>query len=502
MKQLFFTFMALALLASCSPQQSKTTIPQARKIEHLHIMHGDTRIDHYYWLRDLNNPEVVEYLKEENRFLEAKMQHTSALQEELFNEMTGRIKQDESSAPYYDNGFYYYSRFEEGGEYPIYCRRQGSMDAEEQIIINAPQLAEGQAYFRVSRFHVSPDNNWLAFTVDTIGRRQHTIFLKNLKTGEIQPTGIQYAAGDVVWAADNQTIFFTTIDPITLRYDNVRKLDTHSQNNPEIVYYEPDDTYYYMGVSQTKDRQYLMINCRSSVSNEIRILESNNPTGSFRVFQPRQKDLEYSVEHFQGKFYIRTNYNALNFRLMETPANRTNRANWRQVIGHRPDVLLENMEVFNDFIVLQERSNALQHIRIINQKTKQDHYIDFTEEAYAASININLEMDTDIFRFGYTSLTTPATIYDYNMNTRQQTQVWQQTVLGDFNPDHYHTRRFKVEARDGTEVPVTMVYNTSINLEQPNPVLQFGYGSYGSTMNPWFNSNILSLLDRGFIYVI
>jgi len=453
-------------------------------------------------MRDRDNPEVIAYLNAENEFTAAKMAHTEELQQQIFQEMIGRIKQDDMSAPFFDNGYYYYTRFEEGGEYPIFCRRKGSMDAAEEIILNVPVLAKNHVYFRVGSYSVSPDNTTLAFTVDTMGRRMHSIYLKDLNTGIITPTKVENAAGDVEWAADNETIFFTTVDPQTLRYDHVRRYNIRSGKQPYVVYYEADETYYYMGVSKTKDQRYLIITCQSTVSNEIRILEADNPTGTFRVFQVREPNQEYFVEHHNGIFYILTNYQAENFRLMKTPANITGRENWQEVIAHRPDVLIESIEVFDEFVVLQERTNALPQMRVIKIKTGDEHYIAFEEEAFGAFINVNRMMDTDIFRFSYTSPTTPSTIYDYNMNTRQQTQVWQQTVLGNFNPENYTTRRFFVDARDGARVPVTLVCRTDINLSHTNPLLQVGYGAYGASITPRFNSSIISLLDRGFIYSI
>ena len=497
------TTMIVVILSffSCTAPQNQIQAPVAEKIEQKLIMHGDTRIDFYYWMRDRENPAVIEYLEAENAYLEAVMLHTKPLQETIFQEMVGRIKQDEASAPYYNNGYYYYTRFEEGGEYPIYCRKRGSLDAPEEILLNVPQMAKNHSYFRVGSFDISPDNKRIAFTVDTMGRRQYTIYYKDLETSETNRTGLQYAAGDVVWAADNETFFFTTIDPLTLRYEKIHRYFT-SNGLSEEVYYEEDDTFYYMGVSRTKDRKYLTVSINSTVSNETLLLEADNPTGSFRVFQPRQRDVRYNVEHYKGRFYIITNYNAQNFRLMETPSTRTGINNWREVIPHRTDVLLENMSVFNDFLVLQERSKGLRQMRIINQKTGNEHYLDFQEEAYTAAIHINAEMDTDIFRFSYTSLTTPATIYDYNMITREQTKVWQQTVLGDFDPDNYETRRFYVSARDGAQVPVTIVYKKGTQIDGSSPLLQFGYGSYGASMDPRFNSNAISLIDRGFIYAL
>lgn len=499
----FFPLIALAVLFSCSvrPSMNEPEAPMAQRIEEQMVMHGDTRIDFYYWMRDKTNPDVIDYLNAENEYLNRKMSHTQDLQETIFNEMLGRIKQDDSSAPFYENGYYYYTRYEEGGDYPYYCRRKGSMDAPEEIIINAPELATRYAYFRVGTYDVSPDNTKLAFTVDTLGRRQHTIFINDLSSGSTSTTGIGYAAGDVEWAADGNTLFFTTIDPNTLRYDNVRRFNTSSSGEPQVVYYEPDETYYYMNVSKTKDNRYLVINCRSSVSNEIRILDSNDPSGTFQVFQPREKDQEYSIEHYNNKFFVLTNYQAQNFRLMETPDNNTGRSNWREVIGHRSDVLLENIEVFSNFLVLQERTKALPHLRVIHQNGNE-HYIDFPEEAYNTYINVNKEMDTEVFRYSYTSLTTPTTVFDYNMSSRDQSKVWQQTVLGDYNQENYITRRMYVDARDGARIPVTLLYGKNTDINRPNPLLQYGYGSYGINMNPSFNSNLISLIDRGFVYAI
>lgn len=490
------------LISGCNSCKRAPQPPVATRIEKQLTIHGDTRLDFYYWMRDRENPEVISYLNAENEYLSAKMAHTESLQQQLFEEMSNRIKQDERSAPFFDNGYYYYSRFEAGGEYPIFCRRKGSMDAPEEIIINVPVLAQNHVYFRVGSYAVSPDNSTLAYTVDTMGRRMHSIYLKDLRTGAISSTAIENAAGDIEWAADNETIFFTTVDPKTLRFDNVRRYNIRLNKQPQVVYYEADETYYHMGVSKTKDRKYLIITCQSTVSNEIRILEADNPTGTFRVFQVRQPNQEYMIEHHDGNFFILTNYQAVNFRLMKTPASNTSREHWQEVVAHRPEVLIENMEVFNDFIVLQERSNALPQMRVINLNTGLDHYIAFEEEAFGAFINVNRAMDTDIFRFSYTSLTTPSTIYDYNMNSRQKTQVWQQTVLGDFNPADYTTRRFFVDARDGARVPVTLVYKKALDRNRPNPLLQVGYGAYGASFTPRFNSNIISLLNRGFIYSI
>jgi len=476
--------------------------PTAERILHEHILHGDTRPDFYFWMRDRENPAVIAYLEAENAYLEARMAPTAALQEELFAEMQGRIKQDAQSAPVYSNGFFYYTRFDIGSEYPVYYRRKGSMDAPEEILLNVNEMAASHPYFNLGSFDVSLNNRMVAFSVDTVGRRQFTIKLKNLETGEITRTGIANAAGNMVWAADNATLFFGTIDPKTLRFDRIMRYNILNRTAPVQVYYEADETFYHMGVSRTKDDRYIAITINSTLSNETWLLPSDQPMGRFRVFQPRTPDLLYEVYPLGDKFYVLTNYQAQNFRLMQTPANATAMANWTEVIAHRPEVLLEGIEVFNDYLVLQERSNALRQLRIRHLPTGDEHFVPFDEEAYTASIGANNEMTANVLRFSYTSLTTPMSQYDYNMTTREKTLVQQQAVLGDFDPGNYETRRHFITARDGTRVPVTLVYRKGMEKNGQNPLLLHGYGSYGASLEPRFNSNIISLLDRGFIYAL
>lgn len=488
------------LLAACAPQAPVP--PTAPRYAQELIMHGDTRIDFYYWMNQRENPEVIAYLEAENAYLQQVMAPTQKLQDQLFAEMSGRIKQDDSSAPYLSNGYYYYTRFETGGEYPIYCRKKGHLEAEEEIILNVPEIAKNYNFFSVGGMDISPNNQLMAFAADTMGRRQYTIHLKDLQSGTITPTGIRYAGGSLAWAADNVHLFYNSVDPVTLRYDRVFRLNTQSGEAPVEVYYEKDETYYYNTVSTTKDRKYITVTFNSTLSNEILILDAQTPLEAFKPFQTRERELKYSIEHLNGKFYVITDLNAPNFRLMETPAKRTGKENWKEVIAHRPDVLLESMSVFNHYLVLQERSKGLRQMRIFDLRTNQEHYLDFQEEAYTASIHVNAEMNTPIFRFSYTSLTTPASIYVYHMDTREQTLIKQQEVLGDFDPDNYQTRRIYVSARDGAQVPVTIVYHVNTEVKGNNPLLLYGYGSYGASMDPRFSSNLLSLLDRGFVYAM
>ncbi len=494
----------LPFLNSCGPVpgNGEADPPIAARHETLLVMHGDTRIDNYYWLRDIENPDVISYLKAENAYLEAMMAHTASLQEALFEEMKDRIKQDDESAPYYLNGYYYYVRYETGAEYPIYCRRQGSMEAPEQVLLDVNELAAPHPFYRVGSYDISLDNRWMVFTADTVGRRQYTVILKDLATGQLRPTGISYAGGDVVWAADNHTVFFNAIDPVTLRYNRILRYDFLQDDEAKPVYDEGDETFYYIGVSRSKDNRYLMINANSTLSNEIWLLDAGDPTAEFQVFQPRQRDLRYRVWSYNGKFFVLTNHEARNFRLMETREETTGINHWQEVIAHRDDVLLENLEVFENFLVVQERDRGLRQLRILDMVSGQEHYLAFDEPAYTAHIGVNPEISTPVLRYNYTSLTTPNTTYDYHMETRETTLVKQQEVMGDFAPTDYETRRYDVRARDGVDVPLTIVYRKGIERDGDNPLLLYAYGSYGSSADPRFNINALSLLDRGFIYAI
>lgn len=502
MKHLLFLLAIVVLVSACQEPGKQFQAPVAEKIEKQLEIHGHTRTDPYYWMNERENPAVVAYLEAENNYLDAVMAHTNNLQERLFEEMKGRIKQDDQSAPFFRNGYFYYTRYETGSEYPIYCRKQGSLEAEEEIMLDVNVLAKPYPYFSVGGYDISLNNDLMAFAVDTVGRRQYTIKIKDLKKGAIAVTGIQYAGGDVCWAADNSTLFYTSIDPITLRYDRINRYNINGSEPPQQVYYENDETFYYISISRTKDNRYLSITANSTVSNETWLLEADNPTGSFRVFQPRERDLLYNIWSHNGKFYVLTNWDAQNFRLMETGDKLTNKSNWKDVVTHRADVLIENVEIFDDYLVLQERKQGLRQMRIMHLPSGQEHYLDFGVDAYTAGIGINTEMTSNILRYSYTSLTTPNSTYDYNLETRESNLVKQQEVLGDFNSDNYETHRLSAPARDGVEVPVTLVYRKGTNMDGNNPLLLYAYGSYGSSIDPRFSSNVLSLVDRGFVYAL
>ena len=496
---IFMIVIGTQLLVGC---KSKPTPPVATKVPHELVMHGDTRIDPYYWMNQRDSDEVIQYLNQENAYTDAVMKGTENLQESLFQEIKGRIKEQDESVPYFENGYFYYTRFDEGKEYPIYCRKKESQDAPEEIMLDVNEMAEGYAYYSVVGVNVSPNNNIVAFGVDTVSRRQYTIYFKSLETGELLNSKIPNTTGGIAWANDNSTVFYTIIDEALRPHQIFRhSVNDEGSENDALVYEENDETFRAF-VYKSKSKEYIMFGSGSTLSTEFSYLSANNPLGKPKVIQPREKGLEYSVTHYGNKFYIITNLDAKNFRLMETPVTRTEKRYWKEVIPHREDVLLSGIEVFKDFLVIDERKDGLKQLRIINQQTQKEHYLNFGEEVYSAWISINPEYDTPLLRYAYTSMTTPFSTYDYNMATGEKILLKQTEVLGDFSPDNYETKRHWVEARDGKKIPISVVYRKGIQQDGQNPALIYGYGSYGASMDPYFSSARLSLLDRGFVYVI
>jgi oligopeptidase B len=489
----------------CRPAQKAEPGPKppvAEKITKELTIHGQTRIDEYFWLRERENPKVLDYLKAENEYKKAVMKYTEPLQDTLYKEIVGRIKQTDLSVPYKDNGYFYYTRYEEGKDYPLYCRKKGKLEAAEEVMLNGPLMAEGHGFFAIGGWSVSPDNKLLAYGVDTVSRRKYTLHFKNLATGQVLPDEIATTGGSTAWAADNKTIFYTAKDDTTLRPFKVMKhvLGTPAAADAEI-YMEKDETYE-IEVYVSKSKKYLIIGSGSTLSDEYWFLDANNPNGKFKVIQPRQKDLKYSVEHFKEKFFILTNDQAKNFRLMTTPVTKTTKDNWTEVIPHRADVLLEDFAIFNNFLVLHERKMGLPQLRIIAWAHKSEHYLDFGEAAYTAGLSTNPEFDTDVVRYRYASLTTPNSTFDYNMKTKQKTLLKQEEVLGGFDPKYYHAERLYATAKDGVQVPISLVYRIGFEKNGQGPCLLYGYGSYGASTDPGFSSARLSLLDRGFVYAI
>ncbi|MBD0256184.1 MAG: S9 family peptidase [Cytophagales bacterium] len=478
--------------------------PLAKKNPKQLTMHGVTRTDNYYWLNKREDPEVIAYLNAENDYLKQKMAHTEPLQEKLYGEMRGRVKEDDSSVPFRQDGYYYYTRYEKGGEYPLYCRRKGSLTAPEEVMVNGNEMGKGKGYFAISTWEVSPDGNLLAFAIDTLGRRIYNIQFKDLRTGKLLPDIIRATTPNLAWSTDNQTVFYTKQDLQTLRWEKVYRHKLAADPAKDVlVFHEKDDTFY-AGVSRSKSRKYIIIGSgnNSSMTSESLYLEAANPTGSFKVFLPRQKGHQYDLDHADGKFYIRTNDGAQNFKLMATAEGNPAKANWKEVVPHRPDVLLEGFELFKEYLVLQERGNALTRIQVRPWAGGGDHFLDFGEPAYTASVAFNPEYDTKTLRYNYTSMTTPQSVYDYDMAARTRQLMKQTEVLGGFDSKNYQTERLFATAPDGTKVPISLVYRKGIKKDGSNPLLVYGYGSYGISMDPSFSSSSLSLLDRGFVYAI
>ncbi|MDZ7333346.1 MAG: S9 family peptidase [candidate division KSB1 bacterium] len=502
---LFFTsFLFTLIWAGCSfqhAQRQHIVPPKAKQIPKELTIHGHTRIDKYFWLRERENPEVITYLQAENDYKDAVLKHTKKLQEKLYKEIIGRFKQTDMSVPYRDNGYYYYIRYEEGQEHPIYCRKKGSLEAQEEIMLNVNEMAKGHDFYQVVGLSVSDDNKFLAFGVDTVSRRKYTIYFKNLETNELLPDALPNTSGGAAWASDNKTVFYATKDS-TLRPFKIMRhiLGTDPAEDAE-VFHEKDSTFSTY-VYRSKSKKYILINSTSTLSTEYRYLEADDPTGLFTIFNPRERDHEYSIEHFEDKFYIVTNWNAKNFRLMETPVGNTNKKYWREVIPHRNDVLLEDIEVFKNYLAIGERKNGLRQIRVVDQTDGTEHYLDFGEPAYTAYASINPEFDTELLRYGYTSLTTPNSTYDYNMRTREKTLLKQEEVLGGFDPKNYKTERLYATAKDSVKIPISLVYRVGLVKDGNNPLLLYGYGSYGASTDASFSSVRLSLLDRGFVYAI
>ncbi|MFD0976942.1 S9 family peptidase [Salinimicrobium gaetbulicola] len=466
--------------------------------------HGDVRVDNYFWMRERENPEVLDYLARENQYNEQMTAHTKQLQEDLFQEMKGRIKEDDSSVPYKLNGYWYITRYESGKDYPIYSRKKESLDAPEELLFDVNEMAKGFDYYKLGGLNVSPDNKLCAFAVDTISRRKYTIQIKNLETGEILPVKIKTTTGGSTWANDNSTLFYARKDDETLRSDKIYKhrLGTDPKKD-EMVFFEEDETFHTY-VYKSKSEKYLVIGSSSTLTTEYRFLDADHPDGDFQIVQPRIRGMEYSISHYEDHFYILTNKDgATNFKLMKTPVTATGQENWVDVIPHQEDVLLEDIDLFQEFLVVSERSDGLNKIRVSRWDGTESYFLPFDNETYTAYTSTNPDFDTPLLRYTYNSLGTPTQVVDFNMKTKEKDVKKEQEVLGGkFNKDNYVSERIWATAKDGTKVPMTLVHRKGLKKDGKNPVLQYAYGSYGSTIDPYFSTVRLSLLDRGFIFVL
>ena len=503
-KSLYLFCLGILIFNSCTnkteQKNTRMQVPIAEKIKKELTVHGDTRIDNYYWLNDRENPKVIDYLKSENAYTEQKLGHTKDFKNKLYEEMIARIVQKDASVPYFFNDYFYYTRYEEGQEYAIHCRKKDNLNAKEEIFLDENQLAKGHNYYHISKLKISPDNKILAFSEDTLSRRKYNIRFKNLETAEFLKDEIKLTDGNLEWANDSKTLFYTTQDELTLRSDKIFRHILNEEKDIEI-FNETDETFYTY-ITKSKSQKYLKIVSTSTMTSECRILDADKPMENFKVFQTRERGLRYSIADYNDKFLVKTNLDAKNFRLMETAKNQTSKENWKEIISHRDDVLLQSIDVFKNYLVVNERKNGLNNLRIINTKTKKEHYLKFEEEAYLASTSVNKIFDTKTLRYTYTSMTTPNSTYEYDMESKEKKLLKQSKVLGNFNKENYETKRFYATAKDKTKIPVSIVYKKGIKLNGKNPLLLYAYGSYGSSTEAYFSSTRLSLLDRGFIFAI
>lgn len=509
MKKTILLFLNLIAIKAVMAQKMTTNglvAPLAKKKPFPMTIHNHTRIDDYYWLNNRENPEVIDYLNAENTYTEKVMAPIASQKESLFEEMKARIKEKDESVPYKDGSYFYYSKYVEGGEYPVYCRKHKTLDAPEEIMLDGNEMAKGKTYFQIGGFEVSDNEDILAYGEDTISRRNYVLKFKNLKTGQIYPESIENTeGGSYAWADDNKTFFYVIRDQQTLLGNKVYRHILGTDPKSDVLVFEEKNNQYYMGIGRMKSKKYIAIfSEQNGIATEYQLIKASQPNENPKTFLKRKNGLEYYIEHFENKFFIRTNLaNSYNYQLMEVEESMGgNPKNWKTKIPHRPDVYLEGLEIFKNHLVLQERKEGLIQLRIIHQKTNEEHFLDFGEPTYDAYIGTNSEFDTEILRFGYNSMTTPNSTYDYDMVNKTKILKKEQEVLGGFDKTNYKTERIYAISRDGVKVPISIVYHRNTKLDGTSPLLQYAYGSYGASMDASFSSTRLSLLDRGFVYAI
>ncbi len=486
------------IVGSCD-SQVELKPPKAKIEAKVDTLFGREMVDNYFWLRERDNPEVMDYLKAENAHTKAVMKHTEKLQTRLYEEMVSRIKETDLSVPVKRDNYYYYYRTEEGKQYRIYCRKKGSLEAEEEILLDVNQLAEGKDYMYLGVYEVSPDHNLLAFGIDTTGSERYTLRVKNLETGEVYPDVIDSVSTSFEWANDNQTFFYTIMDEAWRPFKLFRHTLGDEVENDVLVFHEKDDAFF-LGIQKSKSMDYLFIQLGSMNTTEVHYLDAGKPTGKFELVHPRQQDMEYELSHHGDHFYIVTNDNAKNFKLMRAPVSNPSKKNWKEVIPHRDSVKLDRIEVFRDFMVLYERENGLKQMRIKDFTTDEIHTVEFPEPVYTFWQAWNPDFKGRLLRFHYTSFITPESVYDYDMKTKERELKKQTEVLGGYDPELYQSERIFATADDGSRIPISMVYKKGMVKDGNSPLYLYGYGAYGASVEPYFSSNRLSLLDRGFIY--
>ncbi|HEY3131355.1 MAG TPA: S9 family peptidase [Acidobacteriota bacterium] len=471
--------------------------PVARRIPHVTEIHGYKLEDNYFWLREKNNPDVIKYLEAENAYADAVLKPTQELQEALYKEMLGHIKQTDLSVPSRIGQYYYYSRTEQGKQYPYICRKKGSMEGQEEVLLDLNKMAEGHSFLGLGAYRTSDDGNLLAYSTDTTGYRQFRLHVKDLRTGQTLAEDIE-RVGSVVWANDNKTLFYTTEDPVSKRSDKFWRHVVGSDQS-DLIYEEPNELFD-LGASRSLDKKMIFLGSHAKTSREFRYLRANNPTGQFKVILPRQDGHEYDVDHYNGLFYITTNKDAKNFRVVTAPIGDPSEKNWKTFIAYNPKVKIDGVTTFANHFVVSEKEGGLNYLRVIDMKTKQSHRIATDESDYALFLGANPEFDTTVVRYNYQSMVTPSSVYDYDMSTRRRTLLKRQEVLGGYDPANYEATRIWSVSRDGTKVPISLVYKKGVKLDGTAPMLLFAYGSYGASGAPTFSSNRLVLLDREVIY--
>ena len=483
---------------------NKIKVPKINQVYKELINHNDIRIDEFYWLKDRENPDVIKYLDDENNYYESKTAHTKDFQNSLFEEMKSRIKEDDSSVPYKYNGYWYITKYENGKDYPVYTRKKESLEAQEELLFDCNEMAKGHSYFRLVGINISLDNNLAAFAIDTVGRRQYTLQVKDLKSDKILNDKVTNCTGASTWANDNKTLFYTLKNKTTLRPEAIYKHTLGATAASDVLVFEEKDDTFGVGIYKSKSKKYLIISSISTLSTEYQILDANIPNDSFKVFQSRTKGLEYSISHYEDSFYVLSNAdNAQNFKLSKTSEKNTEKKFWKDIIPHRNNVLLEGIDIFKNYLVISERKNGLNQIKIKRWDNADSYYLPFESETYTAYTTTNLEFDTDTLRYGYQSMTTPSSIMDFNMLTKEKTQKKEQEVLGGkFKKENYVSERLWARATDGTKIPISLVRHKDTPKNPNTPLLLYAYGSYGATIDPYFSTVRLSLLDRGFIYAI
>ena len=483
-------------------KSGKPTPPVAKRVPHRLEKHGHVRQDDYYWLRDRESPEVIAYLEAENAYADEVMAHTLPLQAKLYDEIVARIPQLDESVPIFVDGYFYYHRFEPGRDYAVYARRRSTMESPEEVMIDVNELAAGHGYFDVSDLSVTTDGEILAFATDAVGRRIYTLQFRNLHTGEALNDRIPDMAGNFAWANDNRTIFYTRQDPETLRWNRVyRHVLGSDPARDELVFEEHDDTFNAF-VYRTRSRQFLVIGSSQTVTDEYLLLEADDPGGRFRIFQPRERGREYSIDHLGDSFYIRTNDGARNFRLMKTPVTATQREHWEEVVPHREDIFLEEFEIFRSHLVLAEMADALPRLHVMTLSGGEGHFIEVDEPAYVISLGANPNIDSTVVRYVYSSMTTPDSTFDYDMETRSRTLKKRQNIGGGFDSSEYVTERIFATARDGKRIPISLLYRKGFSRFNAHPVYLYAYGSYGISTEPSFEAPVFSLVDRGFVFAL